>query len=143
VIDPGFTSPTERRDFWPLVRLGLILAVLIVGGRYALRYLDRESYLLDKQQANHQRVALYVEALHRHHEWNGGFPANLIDSLDPSEIPGGIARGVPLRDVWEHPLRYFSDGSTFLLVSVGRDGEPDGDEVVSDLGWHTTCLPGN
>jgi hypothetical protein len=87
---------------------------------------------------------------------------NLVDSINASEIPGGIARGVPLRDAWGHPLRYFSDGSIFLLVSVGRDGEPDGTEyhelrkpgepvdicdhpdadvVVSDLGWHSVCRP--
>jgi len=101
-----------------------------------------------------------VEALQRHFDWAGTYPLNLIDSLDPSEIPGGIARGLPLRDVWDHPLRYFSDGDIFLLVSVGRDGEPDGEEyselrqpgeprdicglpdrdvVVSDLGWHVAC----
>lgn len=104
----------------------------------------------------------YVEALERHFERAGSYPANLIDSLDPSDIPGGIAKGVPLRDAWDHPLRYFSDGKIFLLVSVGRDGEPDGEEyydlrrrgeprdicgepdsdvVVSDLGWHVACQP--
>ncbi|MBW2275944.1 MAG: type II secretion system protein GspG [Deltaproteobacteria bacterium] len=136
--------------------------MLIVGSRYALHYLDRDAYLASKQAANHQRVSFYVDALERHFEWAGTYPLTLLDSLDPAEIPGGIARGLPLRDAWDHPLRYFSDGKIFLLVSVGRDGEPDGEEyhelrqpgaardicgqadsdvVVSDLGWHVACQP--
>lgn len=162
MIDPGFTSPSERRDFWPLVRLVLVLVLLGLAGRYALLYLDRDAYLRGKQAANHERLELYVEALQRHHDYRGTYPLNLVDSLDPAEIPGGIARGLPLRDTWDHPLRYFSDGKIFLLVSVGRDGKTDGEEyhelrrpgeprdvcgmpdadiLASDLGWHVACLP--
>jgi hypothetical protein len=53
VIDRGFTSPGEKRDFWPLLRLLLILAVLLVAGRLALRYLDRETYVRSQQAKNH------------------------------------------------------------------------------------------
>jgi len=113
------------------------------------------------QAANHERVAFYVKNLQRHYDLRGTYPLSLIDSLEPTEIPGGIAQGVPLRDAWDHPMRYFSDGKIFLLVSIGRDGkaegnevqdlrkpgaprdicgEPDADVVVSDLGWHVACL---
>jgi hypothetical protein len=162
MIDPGFTSPSESRDYWPIMRFLLIVGLLVLGARYLWTRLDGDTHTALVQRQNQERLEYYLDALEKHHEWAGTYPLNLVDSLDPGRIPGGVAKGLPLRDAWDHPLRYFSDGKIFLLVSVGRDGKPDdieyhdlrqegvatdvchqpeADIVVSDLGWHVACRP--
>lgn len=166
-IDPTFTSPDERRDYWPILRLVLLAALLLLGGRWVLRnypvpFLDQSGYIEARQRDNDRILFFYVEALADHRRNTGSYPLGLVDLLRPTRVPGGIARGIPPRDAWDHPLRYFSDGEIFLLVSVGRDGEsetedyhelreagslllvcddPDADLVASDRGWHRRCPP--
>ncbi len=166
-IDPTFTSPEEKRDYWPILRIVLALALLGLGGRWVLRnypvpFFDQTAYIEGRQRENDRVLSFYAEALAEHRADDGGFPASLVDLLRPTRVPGGIARGIPPRDAWDHPLRYFSDGEIYLLVSVGRDGEPetedyhelrearssrdicdqpDADVVLSDLGWHQRCVP--
>jgi hypothetical protein len=66
-------------------------------------------------------------------------------------------------DWWGNPVQYQSDGTKFVLISFGRDGKPDGldpwnlrerndtpapmtcgnpdaDQVMSDLGFHRACF---
>lgn len=164
-IDPGFTSPDEQRDYWPFARLVLIVALVVVGGRWLyhnvpLPFVDPSPFLARRQARNDRVVDFYLDALRSHHRATERYPHSLIDAVRPTRVPGGIAGGVPLRDAWGHPLRYFSDGEMFLLVSVGRDGEPetddyhllraegvrrdvcglpDADIVASDRGWHWRC----
>jgi hypothetical protein len=39
---------------------------------------------------------------------------------------------LPRTDGWEHPLLYWSDGSTYRVVSTGRDGQMDRDWSVGE-----------
>lgn len=166
-VDHNFTSPEEKRDYWPILRLILLAALLLFGGRWVVRhypvpFFDQTAYVETKQRENDRILSFYADALRSHWEDEGTYPLGLIDLLHPTRVPGGIARGIPPRDAWDHPLRYFSDGQIFLLVSVGRDGkpetedyhelreadsshevcgDPDADLVVSDVGWHQRCTP--
>lgn len=162
MIDPRFTSPTEQRDYWPILRTVLLVAIVALAGRFLVRYFDPDARVAGKQRQNQERLEFFVQALEKHREWEGTYPLNLVDSLQPTRVPGGVAQGLPLRDAWGHPLRYFSDGKIFILASVGRDGKPgeveyhelrqdgvaldvchrpDADIVVSDMGWHVACRP--
>jgi hypothetical protein len=167
VIDPKFTSPQERRDFWPILRVLFLGAVIVLGGRFLyfnvpLPFVKQAEYLAGKQADNDEVMLFYRKAVEDHREWAGTYPASLVDSVSPTSVPRGIAKGIPLRDAWGHPVRYYSDGTIYLLVSVGRDGEPetedyhlmrsraaardicsepDADVVVSDRGWHARCNP--
>lgn len=166
-IDQHFTSPGERRDYWPFVRLLLLVALLVLGIRWLrthvpLPFFDQAPYIARQQQQNDRVLAHYLEALDDYHRVHGSYPYDLVDAVRPTRVPGGIAGGIPLRDAWGRPLRYFSDGEIFLLASVGRDGEadtedyhllradrvyrsvcdePDADIVASDRGWHWRCRP--
>ncbi len=166
-IDPQYTSPEEKRDYWPMLRIVIAIALLVFAGRWVMRnypvpFLDQTAYIEGRQRENDRVLSFYAGALAEHRDQDGAYPSSLVDLLRPTRVPGGIARGIPPRDAWDHPLRYFSDGEIFLLVSVGRDGspetedyhemrlarssrdicdEPDADVVLSDLGWHQRCLP--
>lgn len=166
-IDRGFTSPGERRDYWPVLRLLLLVALLLLGFHWLRRtvplpFLDPAPYVARQQQRNDRLMDDHLAALAEYHRVHERYPHSLIDAVRPTRVPGGIVRGIPLRDAWGHPLRYFSDGEIFLLVSVGRDGEPDTEEyhllragdadrevcdqpdadiVASDRGWHWRCRP--
>lgn len=37
------------------------------------------------------------------------------------------------RDVWQHPYRYWSDGNTFAITSLGSDGKPGGEGDAADI----------
>ncbi len=164
-IDPTFTSPEEQRDYWPILRIVVLAAILVLGGRWVTRnypvpFFDQSAYIEGRQRENDRILAFYAEALAEYRTDYDAFPSSLVDLLRPTRVPGGIARGIPPRDAWDHPLRYFSDGEMFLLVSVGRDGEPqtedyhefrlerssrticddpDADVILSDRGWHQRC----
>ena len=164
-IDPNFTSPGETRNYCPILRLVLLAAALVLGVRwltrtYPIPFLDQTAYIETRQRANDATLSFYLASLAEHRAETGAYPLTLIDLLRPTRVPGGIARGIPPRDAWDHPLRFFSDGEMFLLVSVGRDGEPetrdyhvlreanrresvcddpDADLVASDRGWHARC----
>jgi hypothetical protein len=166
-LDPRFTSPEERRDYWPIARILLLAALLLLGGRWLLHnypvpFLDQGAWIERRQRENDRLLSHYVDTLAERHDEEGTFPLGLVDLLRPTRVPGGIARGIPPRDAWGHRLRFFSDGSMFLLVSLGRDGvaetedyhelrsgglreavcdDPDADLVVSDRGWHRRCDP--
>jgi hypothetical protein len=95
-------------------------------------------------------LELTGSALHSFRESHGKFPSHL------NALPNGAAG---LFDRWGHRYLYLSDGSMFLLASLGADGRPDGsnyfdmrargekrpcagvnsDQVISDLGWHRRC----
>lgn len=167
MIDPKFTSPHERRDYWPILRILVIGAVIAASARFLylhvpLPFVEQADYVARKQAQNDEVMVFYRQAVEEHYDWAGTYPASLVDSVSPTRVPRGIAKGIPLRDAWDHPVRYFSDGEIYLLVSVGRDGEPetedyhlmrsraasrdicdepDADVVASDRGWHARCAP--
>lgn len=51
----------------------------------------------------------------------------------PRYEPGGyLEDGVPL-DPWDHPYLYASEGRSFEIISLGRDGAPGGEGYDADL----------
>lgn len=51
----------------------------------------------------------------------GSCIARNIEELQPLLVPKYI-RTLPTADGWNHPLRVSSDGTTYELVSPGKDG---------------------
>ena len=107
-----------------------------------------------KQVRSFSNMALAAHYLHKYKTLSGNYPTDLSTALPEK------ARSI-LVDAWGYPLRYYSTGSAFILVSVGKDGKPDfadywalrsavqprsivsgswsADQVVSDLGWHRSA----
>ena len=142
------------------MRRPLLIAAAFAVSLVATWYLTvaRPFMLEGRQIANHARCQTLDAYLREYFQAHGQYPPALADAL-PSERLNRDA----LIDNWGNALVYRSDGHAFLLVSYGRDGEPDGtdhaalrdlgdhpadwdicgkydaDEVMSDRGWHRLC----
>ncbi|MCY3004124.1 MAG: type II secretion system protein GspG [Planctomycetota bacterium] len=68
-------------------------------------------------------------------EHAGQFPIDLEALLEPSAsgAPYWTASGALPLDPWSNPYVYERTGSSFLLVSYGKDGQPGGSDDDSDL----------
>src|ERR1700724_248507 len=134
----------------------LALAVALALAGAARAWLGRWSDNLKEGIDNFSLFRVYGDRLAEFHQNNGRYPASLSE-VGPGFSFYSIRFG---EDRWGHPLRYESRGSEYVLVSLGRDGKPDGldpwrvreaidpghpqricndlnaDQVMSDRGFH-------
>ena len=97
------------------VRLVLAAAaILAVAGAGVLLYRTRA--IAAKQRENAARLREVAAALERFRAERGSYPVALRQAFSAAEPT----------DVFGRPLVYRSAETTFLLVSHGRDGIPDG-----------------
>lgn len=82
----------------------------------------------DKQRLTVEEIQALASALRSYAVDNNAYPVltnglmtvdrNLQGLLEPVYI-----RAAPLADAWGHPYLYWSNGSSFLVMSSGKDGE--------------------
>ena len=138
------------------ILIGVVAAVILVGVAYGA--VLRPRLLTARQVVNHARShTLYSYVLDYNRDHNR-YPLSLEQAIPPERKDSAFSD-----DAWGNAFMYESDGATFLLVSYGRDGKPDGsdyntirrlgdhppdydicgaydaDEVMSDNGWHRIC----
>lgn len=118
---------------------------------YTLAVTDFRELYLEKLGA-----PVDVQSLHEYHEQLGSYPLKL------EQVTGEIEWFLPA-DRWGTPLVYLSSGDSFVLVSMGLGGQPDGDnylatrlqtprrrapgecsdpqidQIVTDQGWYREC----
>ena len=138
------------------ILIGVIAIIILAGIAYGA--VLRPRLLTARQIVNHARsqaMHSYVLDYNRDHS---RYPLTLEQAMPPERKDSAHTT-----DAWGNAFFYQSDGSTFLLVSYGRDGTPDGsdysairklgdhppdydicgaydsDEVMSDNGWHRLC----
>lgn len=113
-------------------------------------------WLHEQALRNLETMKAHWRALASYREVEGAYPEDLAAALDRSSPPEGVS-GV---DAWGRALHYRRVGEGFVLVSLGRDGEPDGpdyridrdagahvrtcgdwsaDQVLSETGFHRSC----
>ncbi|MFZ2491875.1 MAG: type II secretion system protein GspG [Thermoanaerobaculia bacterium] len=150
---PDVEQPLRRKLAWTVAAA---LLILLVGGIMAMVTVDRRS----TQLRNLEEMRGYVGAVDEFRHQRGHYPQSLRDAVMSSSIrPAVRQRLAEGHDLWRHPVAYRSDGTTFLLVSYGRDGRPDGtdylaaarsklhlpcesvdsDQFFSNFGEHRTC----
>ncbi len=76
------------------------------------------------QIKNCSHLAYCSQVVEQYAKTKGRYPESLPEALAlagsrPPEVPD------PERDVWGNELVYRTDGKTFMIVSLGRDGEAD------------------
>jgi hypothetical protein len=82
-----------------------------------------------KQVENIVHMRHYTFALDEFHQRHSQYPKRLEEAVIEADLAPETKNSLlPLRDSWGHGVRYESDESSYLLVSFGRDGRPDGSD---------------
>jgi Sulfotransferase family len=87
------------------------------------------------QIKNCSHLAYCSQAVEQYAKTKGRYPESLPEAL---ALAGSRAPAVPdpKRDVWGNELVYRTDGKTFVIASLGRDGEVDGPDP-----WELRTVP--
>ena len=113
-----------------IARILVVAAALamLLGGAYG--FIVRPAKLATTQIANVSLMRGYVESVTSYKQRHGEYPEALTAALRerPAVGPPATANGT---DLWGHPVLYRRDRDGFLLVSLGRDGKPDGTDYAS------------
>ena len=100
---------------------------LLMAGAYG--FIVRPAKLATTQVRNLNLMRSYVDSVTSYKERHGAYPDVLTAALREGPAFGSTAaRGA---DLWGHPVLYRRDQDGFLLVSLGRDGKPDGTDYAA------------
>lgn len=103
-----------------------ILSGFFSSGVLAALFVPNFLEALDKARVKRTRADLEAvgDLLLSHATEDDGFPAS-EGWVDLAEVE--LGSDVPTEDGWENPLRYWSDGERYVIVSAGKNGEIDRD----------------
>ncbi len=137
---------------WFLLCIGIALAL---ASEEYFRWV-RPFWSRVRQIENAANFQTFRAALEHYYDENGKYPTRVEDALREFSWFSG-------RDSWRNPVFYISDGKIYILVSLGRDGLPDGtnylqarqeprlldsertcvdfdtDQILTDKGWVRAC----
>ena len=136
--------------------VALCLAALVIIGAGYWGWWSARAF--EDQINNLEAFKIYLECLQEQRRQLGAYPDSLNDIGECFQYVD-VLNG---KDWWGNPLRYESRGASFILVSYGRDGDPEkiepwslreegsdslsttcgdpnADQVASDLGFHRAC----
>lgn len=143
---------TKKASTFVFVLGSVLLIVLVLAWLLVIR----PTSLALKQVGVFTDLETYSQALQGYHERFGRYP------LELEEAASAIDWFSPV-DRWGTPLVYLSDGDVFVLASMGKGGQPDGenylgareeipvtkvnegcldpsvDQIVTDRGWYRGC----
>ncbi len=87
------------------------------------------------QIKNCSHLAYCSRAVEQYAKANGRYPETLTEALALANSRAPVVPD-PKRDVWGNEVLYRTDGKTFMIVSLGRDGEADGPDP-----WELGTVP--
>lgn len=114
-----------------------ILVVVFIIGLLATLVTPKiiNEYTKAKRTKAATDVKALVSALQRFHLDNGRYPTTsegLVPLAQSGDDGQGYIERVP-SDPWGNPYSYFSDGTRFLVRSLGSDGRDGGEGSASDI----------
>jgi len=124
-------SPVRATRRKGVVFAGVSLAVALVGVAWGL--VLHPMKLRADQVKNCSHLAYCSQLVEQYAKARGRFPESLREALT---LAASGTAGVPNRDVWGNELVYRTDGKTYMIVSLGRDGEVDGPDP-----WELRTVP--
>jgi hypothetical protein len=127
-----------------------------IGG---VLWLRASAQAFNDQINNLETFKAYGQCLREYRDQKASYPSTL-DGIRDCFHYVNVRVGT---DWWGNAVQYESDGTKFVLVSFGRDAQPDGldpwqlcdrndpdtqyicghpdaDQVMSDLGFHSACF---
>lgn len=135
---PGAKS---EQGFTLLEMMIVLVIIAVIAGLITVNVMGRP----DEARATTTRsnITSINAALKMYRLDNGSYPTSeqglkaLVEKPTTAPVPGNWAQGgylsAPPLDAWQKPYEYQSDGMSFTIRSLGRDGKPGGEGVDADI----------
>lgn len=125
-----------------LIEMMIVLVIIaIVAGLVAANVMGRPDEA--KVTATKSNIATISGALKMYRLDNGDYPTTeqglkaLVEKTTTPPLPATFPQGgylsAPALDAWGKPYEYRSEGGTFTIRSLGKDGKPGGEGVDADI----------
>jgi general secretion pathway protein G len=125
-----------------LLEMMIVLVIIaVIAGLITVNVMGRPDEA--KATTTKSNISSITGALKMYRLDNGAYPTSeqglkaLVEKPTAPPVPGSWAQGgylsAPALDGWQKPYAYQSDGMTFTIRSLGRDGKPGGEGVDADI----------
>jgi general secretion pathway protein G len=134
-----YRRPAPRRSQAGMTLIEIIIVIVLIGGVLAV---VGSQVFGNKDKANHKLAKLQVDkvaaSIEQYNSDVGEYPRTLEDLVNDPQINGWLgpyAKDKDLKDPFNKPLQYAVPGEDgdFDLISYGKDGQPGGSSVDSDI----------
>jgi general secretion pathway protein G len=140
-VGPKAAVRRDEAGFTLLEMMIVLVIIAVIAGLVASNVMGRPDEA--KATTTRSNLATIVSALKMYRLDNGAYPSSeqglkaLIEKPTTPPVPGSWAQGgyltAPPLDAWQKPLEYHSDGMSFTIRSLGRDGKQGGEGVDADI----------
>ncbi len=142
----GRTSKRRNADrgeqgFTLLEMMIVLVIIAVIAGLVTVNVMGRPDEA--KATTTRSNISSITGALKMYRLDNGAYPTSeqglkaLVERPTAPPVPGSWAQGgyltAPPLDGWQKPYEYQSDGMSFTIRSLGRDGKQGGEGVDADL----------
>ncbi|AQR73575.1 type II secretion system protein GspG [Sphingomonas sp. LM7] len=135
------TTPNGEAGFTLLEMMIVLVIIAVIAGLITVNVMGRPDEA--KATTTKSSISSIGAALKMYRLDSGSYPTTeqglkaLVERPTTAPVPGSWAQGgylsAPALDAWQKPYDYQSDGMTFTIRSLGRDGKPGGEGVDADI----------
>ena len=133
--------PASESGFTLLEVMIVLIIIAVLAGLVAVNVMGRPDEA--RATATRSNITTVQGALKMYRLDNGSYPTTeqglkaLVERPTAPPAPASWPQGgyltTPATDGWGKPYEYRSDGSSFAIRSLGKDGKPGGEGVDADI----------
>lgn len=137
----GIVAPKGEAGFTLLEMMIVLVIIAVIAGLVTVNVMGRPDEA--KATTTKSNITSINAALKMYRLDSGSYPTTeqglkaLVEKPTTAPVPASWAQGgylsAPALDAWQKPYEYQSDGSSFTIRSLGRDGKPGGEGVDADI----------
>jgi general secretion pathway protein G len=131
----------DEQGFTLLEMMIVLVIIAVIAGLITVNVMGRPDEA--RVTTTRSNITSINAALKMYRLDNGNYPTSeqglkaLVEKPTTAPVPGSWAQGgylsAPPLDAWQKPYEYQSDGMSFTIRSLGRDGKPGGEGVDADI----------
>ena len=131
----------DEQGFTLLEMMIVLVIIAVIAGLITVNVMGRPDEA--KATTTRSNITSINAALKMYRLDNGNYPTSeqglkaLVEKPTTAPVPGSWAQdgylSAPPLDAWQKPYEYQSDGMSFTIRSLGRDGKPGGEGVDADI----------
>jgi len=99
----------------------------------AFQVMHDEYPYVHSHQVTFHKITSIMKHLELFHQQTGRYPEHLAELQSMTDDYIGLDSANEVLDLWNRPLKYWSDGERYSLRSLGLDGKPGGLGLNKDL----------